>query len=170
MKNVMKKVFSLLLVGVVAVSMFGFITPNRVDAAETNAMEFLTIENATPEVLKYRIDFYSEKDPNLTRPLNDKAIIVTLCPDERKDVIIHPQADSVYLKTILLDESSPIGELYQEFVFTKPSSRPKVNTLLSSIVINSVRDMRRPFFKQEVCVSFENSFGYSWSATTREGM
>ena len=36
MKNVMKKVFSLLLVGVVAISMFSFITPNRVDAAETN--------------------------------------------------------------------------------------------------------------------------------------
>ena len=37
MKNIMKKLFSLLLVGVVAVSMFGFITPNRVDAAETNS-------------------------------------------------------------------------------------------------------------------------------------
>ena len=34
MKNVMKKLFSLLLVGVVAVSMFGFIAPNNVDAAE----------------------------------------------------------------------------------------------------------------------------------------
>ena len=37
MKNVIKKMFSLLLVGVVAVSMFGFIAPNRVDAAEANA-------------------------------------------------------------------------------------------------------------------------------------
>ena len=34
MKNVMKKLFSLLLVGVVAVSMCGFIAPNSVDAAE----------------------------------------------------------------------------------------------------------------------------------------
>lgn len=34
MKNVFKKVFSLLLVGVVAVSVFGFIAPNRVDATE----------------------------------------------------------------------------------------------------------------------------------------
>ena len=32
MKNVIKKAFSLLLVSVVAVSMFSFITPNRVDA------------------------------------------------------------------------------------------------------------------------------------------
>ena len=37
MKNVIKKMFSLLLVGVVAVSMFGVIAPNRVNAAETNA-------------------------------------------------------------------------------------------------------------------------------------
>ena len=170
MKNVMKKVFSLLLVGVVAVSMFGFITPNRVDAAETNAMEFLTIENATPEVLKYRIDFYSRKDPKRTRPLNDKAIIVTLCPDERKDVIIHPQADSVYLKTILLDKSSPIGELYQERVFTKPLSRPTVSTEIPSIFIHSTRAGCRPFFKQKVVSYCENSYGYTWSATTREGM
>ena len=34
MKNIMKKLFSLLLVGVVAVSMFGFIAPNSVDAKE----------------------------------------------------------------------------------------------------------------------------------------
>lgn len=37
MKNIIKKLFSLLLVGVVAVSMFGFIAPNRVNAAETDA-------------------------------------------------------------------------------------------------------------------------------------
>ena len=36
MKNIIKKMFSLLLVGVVAVSMFGFIVPNRVDAAEAD--------------------------------------------------------------------------------------------------------------------------------------
>ena len=36
MKNIIKKMFSLLLVGVVAVSMFGFIAPNRVDAAEAD--------------------------------------------------------------------------------------------------------------------------------------
>ena len=34
MKNVMKKLFSLLLVGVIAVSMFSFVAPNSVDAAE----------------------------------------------------------------------------------------------------------------------------------------
>ena len=33
MKNVMKKVFSLILVGVVAVSMFGFVAPTRAEAA-----------------------------------------------------------------------------------------------------------------------------------------
>lgn len=170
MKNVMKKVFSLLLVGIVAISMFSFITPNRVDAAETNATEFLTIRNATPEFLKYRIDFYSEEDPELTRPLNDKAIIVTLCPGKTLKVNIDPRAKFVYFKTILLDKSSPIGELYQEFVFTKPSSRPKVITGIPSIFIEGVRDKRRPSFKQKVHVLLENSFGYSRCVTTREGM
>ena len=47
MRNIIKKLLSLLLVGVVAVSMFGFITPNRVNATEANTLSagILCIQN-----------------------------------------------------------------------------------------------------------------------------
>ena len=47
MRNIIKKLLSLLLVGVVAVSMFVFITPIHVNATEANALDkgilFVTI-------------------------------------------------------------------------------------------------------------------------------
>ena len=170
MKNVMKKVFSLLLVGVVAVSMFGFITPNRIDAAETNATEFLTIRNATPKVLRYRIDFYLAEGPEKTKPLNRNHIIVTLRPDEHKNVSIPPLADYVYFKTILLDKNSTTGELYQEHVFARPFLHTIEDITIPSLFIHCLRDIRSPIFKQRICPDCRNSFEWLSSTTTREGM
>ena len=115
MKNVMKKVFSLFLVGVVAVSMFGFITPNRVDAAETNAIERICIQNRGSKALKYLIYFYLEGDPELTKPLNSKRVI-TVSSGKSLDVNIDPRAKFVCIKTELVDKCISCKEVYEEFV------------------------------------------------------
>lgn len=64
MKNVIKKAFSLLLVSVVAVSMFSFITPNRVDAKVQLSNNYVRIvdtlfdENANAKPGYYTIEFF----------------------------------------------------------------------------------------------------------------
>ena len=55
MKNVIKKAFSLLLVSVVAVSMFSFITPNRVDAKVELSKDYVYV-------------FFKELDQGIKKP------------------------------------------------------------------------------------------------------
>ena len=67
MKNVFKKMFSLFLVGVVAVSMFGFIAPNRVDATEAaNAFTESILVETEPSInactISSTIKFFDESE------------------------------------------------------------------------------------------------------------
>ena len=64
MKNVMRKVFSLFLVGVVAVSMFGFVAPTRAEAvgcAGELCLEWYDKENyGTIDIYIYFLDSYGD--------------------------------------------------------------------------------------------------------------
>ena len=66
MKNVIKKMLSLLLVGVVTVSMFSFITPNRVDAEVKFLRYFVHVVAKAPgrggQDGYYNISFFDKKE------------------------------------------------------------------------------------------------------------
>ena len=103
MKNVFKKMFSLLLVGVVAVSMFGFIKLNCVEAAEAHGEDNkgLIVVNNSSEWAKYwkRADFspltitikYEGKVPSVTsyKKLNRKVVSYLFQIEPAMTVKIH---------------------------------------------------------------------------------
>ena len=57
-KNVMKKMFSLLLVGVVAISMFGFISSTRAEAAEAGSKGTVQIYQKGLYVARFDVNFF----------------------------------------------------------------------------------------------------------------
>lgn len=61
-KNVMKKMFSLLLVGVVAISMFGFISPTRAEAAEAGSKGTVQIYQKGLYVARFDVTFFDGKN------------------------------------------------------------------------------------------------------------
>lgn len=71
MKSIIKKLFSLLLVGAVAISMISSIKPNCVDAAETNGRDSKTVfisyfPNHGPSYIAFSIlSFYDSKENSL---------------------------------------------------------------------------------------------------------
>lgn len=78
MKSIIKKLFSLLLVGVVVISMISSIKPNCVDAAETNVIDSETIfilysPDSGPSYFAFSIlSFYDLKENSLGNPRNIK--------------------------------------------------------------------------------------------------
>ena len=62
MKNVMRKVVSLFLVGIVAVSMFGFIAPTRAEATEENSRGTVKVVNKGNYVAFFTISFYDKTE------------------------------------------------------------------------------------------------------------
>ena len=60
MKNVMKKVFSLFLVGVVAVSIFGFVAPTRAEAVGENSRGIVKLANNTNCKALFKVKFYNK--------------------------------------------------------------------------------------------------------------
>ena len=97
----MKKLFSLLLVGIVAISMFGFIAPNNVDAAEAKPSKgIVRLEHTGGWVGRYFIRFY---DASGKRMGNEIKRVMTArraghggkeysIPLEAKSVIVETQA------------------------------------------------------------------------------
>ena len=65
MKNVVKKLFSLLLVGVVAVSMFNFVAPTNVEAIQASSNGTLSIRNKAWYTAGFHVTFYSFFGENL---------------------------------------------------------------------------------------------------------
>ena len=96
MKNVMKKLFSLLLVGVIAVSMFSFVAPNSVDAKEAkpsrgtvyvyqnamwstfrNAKYFVYFYNASGnKISSHSVHLYVKKGAHFPIPLEAKTVTI----------------------------------------------------------------------------------------------
>lgn len=96
MKNVMKKLFSLLLVGIVAISMFGFIAPNNVDAAEAKPSKgIVRLEHTGGWIGRYFIRFYDASGKQMGREIG-KVLTAGLgkeysIPLEAKSVIVETQ-------------------------------------------------------------------------------
>ena len=65
LKNVVKKLFSLLLVGVVAISMFSFVAPTNAEAAETDSYGTLSISNWALFTASFHVTFYDSWERNL---------------------------------------------------------------------------------------------------------
>ena len=65
MKNVVKKLFSLLLVGVVTVSMFSFVAPTNAEAAETDSYGTLIINQRGVCKTGFHVTFYDYLKKNL---------------------------------------------------------------------------------------------------------
>lgn len=118
MRNIMKKAFSLLLVGAVTVSMFSFITPNRVNAAVDVGRIYIPLYitvNVGPYIRQYKntvcdVRFFDEKgectdgfvlanpDPTVITKtfhlrMNTKRIVVK---EVWKDVVCGITADITY--------------------------------------------------------------------------
>ena len=115
MKNIIKKMFSLLLVGVVAVSMFGFIAPNRVGAEETNVanngmLYFESGRRLDAFNVKFCVDYASKIK---------REVIVQLNPNDSISIPIPLDIDSVVLTTPILNVINPKVPLYRQYIFTK---------------------------------------------------
>ena len=65
MKNIVKKLFSLLLVGVVAISMFSFVAPTNAEAAEADSYGTLSIRNWASFTARFHVTFYDSCGKNL---------------------------------------------------------------------------------------------------------
>ena len=115
MKNIIKKMFSLLLVGVVAVSMFGFIAPNRVDAEETNVVNngMLYFESG-PKIDAFNVKFCVDYASKVKKEENIK-----LKPNEIISIPIPLYIDSVVITTPILNVINPKVPLYRQYIFTK---------------------------------------------------
>ena len=162
----MKKVFSLLLVGVVTISMFSFITPNRVDATETKAKkETILFNNKGNTTATFLLRYYSQDDTHLTTPLN-KSQTITVAPGESVCRNIKSSAYFVYVKAPLTNRN----KLYREFLFCKSnckdgtgeSSKHSITVDANTKVIHKVQ-----YF--DYAQNSSNSFGLSRKTTTPTG-
>lgn len=92
MKNIMKNVFSLFLVGVVSFSMFNFIVPNRVEAVEENSKGILKIIHRGPYSAHFIISFYNEKCEEVEK------IEMELTMFEDRDYVIPSDTESIIVE------------------------------------------------------------------------
>ena len=161
MKNIMKKLFSLLLVGVVAVSMFGFITPNRVDAAEANAKyagKFCISYVPGPRrsyTAFYMLDFYDSANNNIgdirTGTLKDSEKINYKIPSSVQRITI--QTD------IVLDG----GEIYSSSYSEYKRIPGTISTVSGQSVLYNIRS---PF--NTVLPGINETVGNGWKGTIHE--
>lgn len=99
MKNFMKKLFLLLLVGVIAVSMFGFIAPNRVDAKEAKPSRgnvCVGLEFGTGYVMKYNIIFYDTSGKQIDKIIQKYGLVGGIyknysIPEKAGSIIVEAQ-------------------------------------------------------------------------------
>ena len=120
MKNIIKKMFSLLLVGVVTVSMFGFIAPNRVDAEETNVVNngMLYFESG-PKIDAFNVKFCVDYLSKVKKEENIK-----LKPNEIISMPIPINVDSVVITTPILNVINPKVPLYRQYIVTTLQGKP----------------------------------------------
>ena len=142
----MKKLFSLLLVGIVAISMFGFITPNSVDAAEaTPSKGTVYVKNTSHSIgygANFVVDFYNASGKNIggynSGRLNKTEERHYTIPQEAKSVTVRTKKKSTFcwnnvnFFVFKLDESSDsldgsisvnaIGKSLLKAGFTKSSA------------------------------------------------
>ena len=151
MKSVIKKLFSLLLVGVVTVSMFGFVKPNCVEAIEANdKSETIHILNMGGEDLLCITQFFLEDDPELTKSLNPEEII-EVCPGKGLRVSIDPEAKFVQIKINFPNKHVRENEKWKKYIFAQHSNRSNgiVDLTKPSIIIRSFKIGPRVQHKSE---------------------
>ena len=116
MKNVIKKMLSLLLVGVVTVSMFGVIAPNRVNAAETNAnlgkVRLETVPNPKFD-LYHHLSFSAEFLNKSGKPIGRRAESVLNIRDGKiREVEIPSKTESIKIYTNYCDFNTVLMGYY----------------------------------------------------------
>ena len=151
MKNVIKRLFSLLLVGVVTVSMFGFIKPSCVEATEANGKsETIHILNMGDENLLCITQFFLENDPELTKSLNSEEVI-EVCHGKDLRVNIDSRAKFVQIKINFPNKHVRENEKWKKYVFAQHSNRSRgaVDLTKDSIVIRSFKIGPRVQYKSE---------------------
>ena len=94
MKNVIKKLFSLLLIGVVAVSMFSFIVPNHIDAEEEipRGIVVLILRNMAiyyegVASVNYSVEFYDVLDNATEKLICSQSVSLSNDGVDRKPVL-----------------------------------------------------------------------------------
>ena len=117
MKNIIKKLFSLLLVGVVAVSMFGVIAPNRVNAAETNAnlgkVRLETVHNPNFS-LHHRLIFSVEFLNKSGKPIGERAESdLNIHDGESREVEIPSKTKSIMIYKTYRDRNTILMGWYK---------------------------------------------------------
>ena len=150
MKRVIKKLFSLLLVGVVAVSMFSFISPNRVDAAGSNSKfngKFRVWglpAFSDPYKASYEINFYNKKEVNIKTMRN------TLSSDKltEENFNIPKQAQKIVIETTITGKN---GILKNSSVLKRNGEKISKDGSISILhQIASLSDPRTPGVTQEI--------------------
>ena len=128
MRNIIKKLLSLLLVGVVAVSMFVFITPIHVNATEANALDkgILCIQNNGS-----RGEYYVGFCDNLFKPFLTQERIVLRRDTSHKIPIPKCNKDGKDINFVVIETNTPVPtsdkprDEYRRYIF-------KVNRRLPS--------------------------------------
>ena len=157
MKNVIKKMFSLLLVGVVAVSMFGFIAPNRVDATEANVLEGSVLvktqysENAY--IISSTVEFLNASGKAITGPkyrhLDGKK-------SEYVEYKIPKDARTVKVNVMNCKSIKPLNLLSKTFIFERNKFIPAVG---NSITVSASFPMPKsfPYYKPSCASNWEHT-------------
>lgn len=132
----MKKLFSLLLVGIVAISMFAFIAPNSVDATEAEPSKgTVYVKNATEKSgygVRFVVDFYDASGNNIGCYKSNY-----LSRTEKKCCTIPQEAKSVTVLTAKKVNRSTWDNV-SSFVFKLDKSN---DSLDGSIQVNAIGDL-----------------------------
>ena len=148
MKNVIKKMFSLLLVGVVAVSMFGFVAPNRVDAAETDALEGSVLVKTTCSenayIISSTVEFLTDSGKTIKIPMRKHL-------DGRKSECVEykipKDARTVKVNVMNCKGIKPLNFLSKTFVFKRDKYKPAFG---NSIIVSASFPLPKSFPHYEV--------------------
>ena len=109
MGNIIKKLLSLLLVSVVAVSMFSFIAPNRVDAVETNENSGILYIEQNGNMGSYTVKFCTDSPTDFSSEhyinLRKGKIWSKHIPEKDKD-----KDKVIYFIVVETDSPVPLGK------------------------------------------------------------
>ena len=156
MKNIMKKLFSLLLVGVVAVSMFGFITPNNVDAAETNGCAGKIVISCVPvpDTSKLKkpykvccmVRYYNVYNKEIVTPMIPCSETLHGGESRTYDIRDDVQRITIYTYFVGVDVFPTVKSYYERVPGEKPN--PTEQSILYTI--RSPFDPKSPGFNEKV--------------------